>query len=232
MKMKNDSLEMKRPLLFTAGLLFAVSLTLVSFEWRTPYKAPIIPEPPSIIDDEVAWVLPVKLKDPEKKLDKPDLPEKEPEPSTEFDIVDEEVKDPVDADDLVINDDDLIDVDFTVDDTKDEEVPDVDYGPVRRPPVMPEYCGGEQAMFKFLSKELEYPEIPRTNGVSGTVYVEFVVGKDGKLRDAKVKRPVDPWLDAEALRVAKMLECFEPGMQGGKLVDVYFILPIRFSLGG
>jgi protein TonB len=97
---------------------------------------------------------------------------------------------------------------------------------------MPLYCGGEAAMFKFLGSELKYPEIPRSNGVTGVVYVEFVVGKDGKLRDAKVLRPVDPWLDKEALRVAKMLDCFTPGKQAGRNVDVYFRLPIRFTLNG
>ena len=95
---------------------------------------------------------------------------------------------------------------------------------------MPEYCGGEKALFDFLHKELKYPDVPRQNGVSGVVYVRFVVGKSGKLRDAEVVRTVDPWLDAEALRVAKMLDCFTPGRQAGQNVDVYFVLPIRFAL--
>jgi protein TonB len=86
-------------------------------------------------------------------------------------------------------------------------------------------------MLAFLQKELRYPDIPRSNGVSGTVHIQFVVGKDGKARDAKVLRPVDPWLDAEALRVARLLDCFVPGKQAGRAVDVYFILPVKFRLG-
>jgi len=113
--------------------------------------------------------------------------------------------------------------------------PDVDDGDTFKksaPPVSlnAEYCGGELALQKFLIENLEYPEIPRTNGVSGVVHIQFVVGKNGKVRDARVMRPLDPWLDGEALRVAKLLDCFTPAMQGGLPVDVYFNLPIRFVL--
>lgn len=232
MKTKNASLEKRRPLFFAAGLLLAVSVALVSFEWRTPYVAPTLPEVPQLIDDEVVWVLPIKIEEPEKQPERPKAPEAQIEPSTDFDIVDQDVSDDTDPDDLVINDDDLIDFNGPIDAPVDDDVNDIDLGPVTFASEMPEYCGGEQAMFDFLGRELEYPEIPRSNGVSGTVYVQFVVGKDGKLHDAEVKKSVDPWLDAEALRVAKMLDCFTPGKQGGKNVAVYFILPIRFTLGG
>ncbi|MCB9186180.1 MAG: energy transducer TonB [Flavobacteriales bacterium] len=232
MRTKNASLERKRPLFFTAGLLLAVSLALVSFEWRTPYTAPQIPVVEPIIDDEVVWVLPIKIEEPEQKLEKPDLPKKQPEPKTEFKIVDEQVSDAADTDEPDLSDDDLTDISGPIEKPVDNDVDDFDAGPITFAAEMPEYCGGEKAMFAFLGEELKYPEIPRQNGVTGTVYVQFVVGKDGKLRDAEVKRSVDPWLDAEALRVAKMLDCFTPGRQGGKNVDVYFILPIRFTLGG
>jgi protein TonB len=102
--------------------------------------------------------------------------------------------------------------------------------PLRNPTQPAKFCSGETDMFQFLSRELKYPEIPRVNGESGLVQVQFVVTKDGKVRDAKVLRPVNPWLDAEALRVAKLLDCFAPAMDEGKAVDAYFVLPIRFSL--
>ena len=85
-------------------------------------------------------------------------------------------------------------------------------------------------MLTFLREHLEYPVIALDNGVSGTVYVKFVVSKHGTLQNAKVIKSIDPWLDAEALRVAKMLSCFTPGKQGGKNVPVYFVLPVRFAI--
>lgn len=227
MRKKSVSLESKRPLLFAAGLLFAVSLTLVSFEWRTPYKSSsyVFKAKPHEFDGE--WVLPVQLEEPEKQVEKPKLPEKLPELTNRFNENDIYTRS---SDEFALGPDDLEEVtgDFKFPeegDADDDPVP-----PTRFPSVNAEYCGGETAMFEFLSKELTYPEIPRTNGISGTVQVQFVVSKNGKIRDAKVVRPIDPWLDAEALRVAKMLECFTPGLQAGQPVDVYFVLPIRFAL--
>lgn len=229
MKKKSVSLESKRPLLLAAGLLFAVSLTLVSFEWRTPYKSSSYVFKAETHEFDGEWVLPVQLEDPEKHVAKPKLPVTLPELTNQFNEVENNV-DTKGSDEFVLGPDDLVEVkgDFNFSDEGDAD--DDPVLPTRYPSVNAEYCGGEAAMFEFLSKELKYPEIPRTNGISGTVQVQFVVGKNGKIRDAQVVRAIDPWLDAEALRVAKMLECFTPGLQAGQPVDVYFVLPIRFAL--
>lgn len=58
-----------------------------------------------------------------------------------------------------------------------------------------------------------------------------MVDEHGALRKPQVVRPIDPWLDAEALRVVRMLHCFTPDKQNGKNVAVYVVLPIKFSLG-
>ncbi|MFM1876730.1 MAG: hypothetical protein RL266_2467 [Bacteroidota bacterium] len=228
MKTLKTPLERKRPLLFAAGLLFALSLTLVSFEWRTPYRAPLISKPEPVLTEEVFWMLPIKLEEPEELKEKPELP-KDKNLSTQIQVV-EKLDETKQNQDPVLTLDELPKFEGTFALAPDPEVKDDIKKVLDRAPVMPEYCGGESAMFKFLSEELEYPEIPRMNGVTGKVYVRFVVGADGKARDAKIIRSVDPWLDAEALRVTKLLSCFTPGMQGGDAVDVYFILPIKFTL--
>lgn len=228
MKKKTASLERKRPLLLLAGLVVAISASLVSFEWRTPCQAPPVITPR--VDEPVTVWIPVTLSEPEKKLEKPAPPPVEK--TTQIEIVDEVKPDAQEPVPFVLTEENLPTVSGPVELPAEVDVPDVIEKPLPFAAVVPEYCGGEQAMFDFLGGELEYPEIPLRNGISGTVYIEFVVGKDGSLRDAKVKRPVDPWLDAEALRFAKMLTCFTPGQQGGKNVPVIFILPIRFSLGG
>ena len=227
MKKRNASLEKKRPLLFTAGLLFAISLSLVSFEWRTPYEAPEVfaidySDPP-----ESVWI-PVTLSEPEKKKERPEPPKIEK--PTGIDIVDKVEEPRAQKDPFVLSLNDLPKLDGPLILNDDKDVADLPKEPIRYASEMPKYCGGESAMFEFLSKELNYPDIPRSNGVSGTVQIQFIVGKNGKLRDAKVVKPIDPWLDAEALRVAKMLDCFTPGIQGGHEVDVYFVLPIKFAL--
>lgn len=226
MKTKNV-LESKRPLLFTAGLLLAVSVTLVSFEWRTPYESPTVPTV-NTDDGEPFWI-PVTIREAELKKEKPAPPVKK-KLVTSINPVDE-LKKQTDEDFELPSKETLPEFEHKIELPIETEVKDGNFGPLKYVGEMPKYCGGEKAMFDFLGDELNYPDIPRQNGVTGTVFIEFVVGKDGKLRDAKVKRPVDPWLDAEALRVAKKLDCFTPGKQGGKNVDVYFVLPIRFTLG-
>ena len=224
MKIPKASLERTRPLLFLVGLVFALSITLVSFEWRTPYHNPVtegsrpdVPESPqgySII-----------LPEPERKVEKPPLP-KTDSPSLQLTITDdndvEEVTDPMMTFEVL---DDLngIDLEPTEGDVDDLQ-------PYDWVPKMPEYCSGAAEMMNVLAKNLNYPQIPLENGISGVVVVQFTVTDRGELQDAKVIRPVDPWLDAEALRVVKLLNCFEPGQQGGRNVDVFLKLPIRFVI--
>ncbi|MBI1289425.1 MAG: TonB family protein [Flavobacteriales bacterium] len=227
MKDRKAPLERRRPLLFLAGLVFALSVTLVSFEWRTPYTMPTIPTGPTVGEDEPIWIPVTLLPEPKKQLEKPALPEKKPEP-TIIDLTNTN-KPENNASEKPQFPEIFEPQNGTLVKTSEPSVVD-NVGPEKFPTVQAEYCGGEQAMFDFLKQELEYPEIPRINGISGTVYVQFVVGKDGHLRDAQILRPVDPWLDGEALRVAKMLDCFTPGMKNGNKVDVYFVLPIRFAL--
>ncbi|MCB9364687.1 MAG: energy transducer TonB [Flavobacteriales bacterium] len=96
---------------------------------------------------------------------------------------------------------------------------------------MPEFPGGgQEALFKYLQKEMKYPQIAKENGIQGTVFVNFVVGKDGKIRDAKILRGVNKMLDEEAIRVVKAMPSWKPGKQRGKPVSVSYNLPIKFTL--
>ena len=90
----------------------------------------------------------------------------------------------------------------------------------------PEYPGGDEALYKFISKNIVYPKSAREKGIQGTVLVEFVVEKDGKLSNIKVIRSADPALDAEAVRVISKMPKWKPGTQRGKKVRSTFRLPI------
>ena len=62
----------------------------------------------------------------------------------------------------------------------------------------------------YVRNNTKYPPIAKDAGIQGTVFVYFVVGKNGKVRDVKVLREVDPRLDKEAVRVVESLPTFEP----------------------
>ncbi|MBO7624058.1 MAG: energy transducer TonB [Bacteroidales bacterium] len=94
----------------------------------------------------------------------------------------------------------------------------------------PEYPGGDEALYKFIGKNIVYPKSAREKGIQGTVIVEFVIEKDGKLSNIKVVRSADPALDAEAVRVISKMPKWKPGTQRGKKVRSTFRLPINFQL--
>lgn len=95
---------------------------------------------------------------------------------------------------------------------------------------MPEFPGGEMELRKHIANNIEYPEVAKKNGIKGKVYVTFVVGKDGLVKDAKIARGVDPSLDGEALRVVNNLPKWKPGKQRGEAVNVSYTIPINFAL--
>ncbi len=95
---------------------------------------------------------------------------------------------------------------------------------------MPEFPGGTNEMRKFIATNIIYPEIAKENGITGKVYVQFVVNGKGKIEQVKVVRGVDPSLDKEAIRVIKSLPTWKPGKQRGKPVKVSFTVPINFQL--
>lgn len=94
----------------------------------------------------------------------------------------------------------------------------------------PEFVGGLEAMYKFLGKNVKYPDMERDAGITGRVFVEFVVASDGSITDVSLKRGVSGGLDKEAQRVVKLMPKWNPGKMNGKPVKVRYILPVNFTL--
>jgi len=98
------------------------------------------------------------------------------------------------------------------------------------PEQMPEFPGGHEAMMKYLSGQIEYPEEAVENGVQGAVFVTLVVETDGRLNDVKVLRGIGAGCDEEAVRVVKDMPNWKPGKLDGTPVRVQYNLPIRYVL--
>lgn len=95
---------------------------------------------------------------------------------------------------------------------------------------MPQFKGGTNQLFLYLKNNLVYPKAASKMGISGTVYVNFTVDKDGSLKNVNVIKEVDPLLDKEAVRVVKSMPNWIPGKQKGKAVKVSYNLPVSFKL--
>ncbi|MBL7870970.1 MAG: TonB family protein [Cyclobacteriaceae bacterium] len=98
----------------------------------------------------------------------------------------------------------------------------------------PSFVGGEAAMNKFLKDNLMFPEDAEEEGLEGTVYVDFIVGSNGVVREATATSytydKVDPAFQTEALRVVNLMPRWVPGRQHGKPVDVKYSVPITFMI--
>jgi len=94
----------------------------------------------------------------------------------------------------------------------------------------PEFNGGNNAMVAYINNNLKYPAEAVKGKITGKVTVSFVVTKTGKVKDVAVVKPVNPALDAEAVRVISSMPDWKPGKQGGKGVDVLFRVPVEFKL--
>jgi len=95
---------------------------------------------------------------------------------------------------------------------------------------MPQFPGGDKEMMKFIKANLKYPVIAQEMGVSGTVIVNFAVGRDGRISRIKVMRGIGSGCDEEAIRVLEKMPAWSPGKQGGKPVMVSYTVPFKFVL--
>lgn len=94
---------------------------------------------------------------------------------------------------------------------------------------MPKFPGGDAAFYKYI-RSVNYPEIARSNHIDGTVFVYFVVDRDGNVTDVKVLRGADRLLNAAAVRHIQNMPQWTPGYHKGIPVNVSFTIPIRFVL--
>jgi TonB family protein len=95
---------------------------------------------------------------------------------------------------------------------------------------MPEFPGGVAEMMTYLSGNIKYPEEAKDKGISGRVFISFVVEKDGSVNQVKVMKGIGGGCDDEAVRVVKAMPKWKPGLQKGKPVRVSYMLPIAFKL--
>ena len=98
----------------------------------------------------------------------------------------------------------------------------------------PTFNGGDRAMKIFLHDNVKFPKDAETEGLDGTVYVDFVISSDGNVREVGTTNipgeEVDQRFIDEAIRVVKSMPRWLPGRQHGKPVDVSFSIPIAFEI--
>lgn len=189
---------------------------------KTPPPPPPPPAPPPPVKPSVQFTPPVIKKDEEVKA--------EEEPPKIEDIKEKAVStktvegDPNGIDPGLISDSKGTGVVEAPPPPPKEEI----FTFVEQPPTFP---GGDEALAKYLNNNIRYPHLATENGISGTVFVSFVVDSEGQIKDVKtVGAAKGGGLEDEAIRVVKKMPKWKPGKQNGRQVSVQFNLPIRFTL--
>jgi len=220
-KSQKADLETKRTYFVQFGLIVALLISLGAFEWKSYEKQEINLEQ-RVAADIAEEIIPIT------KQEKPPPPPAPPKQTTLLNVVD---------DDVVVEDEIILDVEADDDTEMEEFVPVVmEEEEVVEEKIFivvenqPEFPGGEKARRIYLAKNIEYPQLARESGIQGTVYLTFVVEKNGSVTDVRILRGIGGGCDEEALRVVKAMPNWKPGKQRGKPVRVQFQMPIRFTL--
>ncbi|MBR5074912.1 MAG: TonB family protein [Bacteroidales bacterium] len=225
-KSPKANLENKKTLFREIGLIAALALVLLVFEWSTTDKevSSLAANTTVITDEEQAPITQETPPPPPEQI-------KEPVMTEELQIVENDVK---------------VETDFISTDDSDQKIeikPYVEAKPVEEEVEVeeeipfaivedkPMFQGKDANEFtKWVYNQIEYPEIAKENGIQGRVTVQFTIDKDGSVKDVKVLRGVDSSLDKEAVRVIQKSPKWSPGKQRNKPVKVKYTFPIIFQL--
>jgi protein TonB len=230
-KSPKADLEKKRSLFTQIGLVVALALVLAAFEYSIAEKTTTDLGALTDMTGEEE-IIPVTRQEEIK----PPPPPPPPQVTEVLNIVDDKtvIENEVDIANTETDDKEVI-VPVTVKVEEEEEDPTVFFivedMPIFRPEKNKTKEEGEADLRAFIAETTKYPEIARENGISGRVFVQFVINSKGMVTNVEVVRGVDPSLDKEAIRVVQSLPKFAPGKQRGKPVKVTYTVPINFKLG-
>ena len=96
--------------------------------------------------------------------------------------------------------------------------------------VMPQFPGGMDSLTAYLSTSITYPSTAKSEGIEGKVVVNFIISKDGSVRDVNAIKGIGYGCDEEAMRVISQMPDWTLGLINGKAVKVSFNIPIQFNL--
>ncbi|MDR1672729.1 MAG: energy transducer TonB [Bacteroidales bacterium] len=224
-KSDKANLDKRRSLFTEIGLLVALGVVFLAFEWKSAPKQ-IVEDDQQVQSAIEEDIIPIT------RQDQPPPPPPEPPKIAEvFNIV---------SNDIQVDNDFQIDVeadqDLSVDivmfeESKVEEEEEEEYlfAVIEEKPL---FNGkpAEEAFREWAYSITKYPPVAQENGITGRVILEFTIEKDGSVSNVTLLRGVDPSLDTEALRVIKASPKWTPGRQRGRTVKVKYQFPFNFRL--
>ena len=219
-KNPNADLTKKSGLFLNIGFVLSLLLVIAAFEWRSYEKSDLLDLGQVNDDFEEMTEVPLTQQPPPPppKVQQPEIIEVPDE---------EEIEEEIEVDlDVEITEDTEIE-EIVFEEPVEEEETDEIFQIVENPAS---FKGGIGAFYQYVQKNMKYPSQAQRMGLEGKVFVQFVVGKDGKITDVQVLRGIGAGCDEEAIRVLKNSPAWSPGKQRGRAVRQRMVLPITFKL--
>ena len=228
-KTKKASLENKKKSIFLFGLLTSLGLLLMAFEWANydiNYKIPAQEYGELVITEPAVLIVTIKKPEPPAKTS----PQKKIDETVKVTKVKVEKKDSV----LVLkkgvsNENKITKIELSqqFSDRKPPVLPSPFFTIVEE---MPNFVGGEEALFRYMRSKIKYTSFARESGIQGKISIQFVVEKDGSITNIHVLNELDHGLEKNALKTIKEMRKWNPGKQRGKNVRVQMVIPIVYKL--
>ena len=233
-KTSKADLNEKRGTFFVLGIILALSLLFVSLEYTSKEFNSFLED--EYLDDLAQDFELLPSMDEEEELETAS-PQERTTVLTENIKVTEEIPSEIDNTSIPTP---LIEQEVTEDMTNEKETDEQtppNVAEQAEEPIQfriveqyPEFPGGMTEYMKWLTRNLRYPDIARSQKIQGKVVVQFIVNQDGTIADAKVVKSVNPHLDREAMRVIRMMPSWKPGIQDNKPCKTMVAVPIVFKL--
>ncbi len=214
-----------RMIFFNIGLIVSLALIHTAFEWKF-YDDEDILEIVAVADDEFDEIYEIP------PTEQPPPPPPEVKNINIVEIEDtEEIEDELEISfDIEMTDDLIIEKlpqKLEIEEDIEEEDADEIFIIVEE---QPQPKGGMKAFYEHINSNIIYPAMARRMGIQGRVFVQFIVEKDGSIKQVKVIRGISDSCNAEAIRVVSISPAWKPGKQRGRPVRVKMVLPISFKL--
>lgn len=225
-KSPGANLENKRVTNVLVGLVVALSVLFVAFEWTDS-------------DITVADLTDVETEEFEEEMQIDQTMQDETPPPPEPEEIPEQVIEEIT---IVDNEKKVEGIEMSSEDDQ-KTVQVITQAPVAAPveeedddqiflvvEEQPQFPGGDEALLRYFRDNVKYPVMAQEMGIQGRVICQFTVRKDGSVGDVVVVRSADKSLDAEAIRLVSKMPKWKPGKQRGKPVHCKFTVPVTFKL--
>ncbi len=221
-KSPKADLEKNKGIYLQIGFVVTLAILLLAFEWTSTkgVSSDLGKLGEMVVDEEI---IPITRQEEVK----PPPPPPPPKVTEVLNIVEDdvEIEDELEIEDTEADEETEVEM-IEIDEEEEEEEQQIFF----IVEDMPQFPGGDAALQNYIATHVVYPEIAKENGITGRVYVRFVVNRKGKVDKVSIARGVDPSLDKAAVDVIKGLPDWSPGKQRGKPVNVWYTAPINFIL--